>query len=503
MNKRKYFVQGLTLAFISVFLRTTNIFYRSYLTDKIGADGLGLYQLIFSVFTLAVTLSTSGISLAVTRLVTSAISSGEREKIPSIVTKCFLFCLFLSGSISVMLVVFSDPAAEYLLGNIKASDCLKILGIGLPFMSICTCTKGYFLAVDEGVTSGAADTLEQIITIGSTIAIFNIFALRSMESACMGAMIASTLGEASSFIWNFTSYRISIRRNSPGKRKKSTGVFHGLTHIALPCTLSSAARSSLSTAENLLIPVQLQKNGSSYSSAMAGYGILQGMAAPILYFPSSFLFSFAFLLIPKISSERDLGHRKHVAYITERAISSTVSFGVICAAIFFLFGDEFGKVFYNSTECGRYISILSPLIPLMYLDVVVDNILKGLDLQFNSMIYNLADSGLRVLLILAFMAPYGIKAYICVIFFSTIFNAALSIRKMAIVSEMRGVFLSSLIYKIPIAALSVFVSSFIPFTGAVSLALHIIVSILLYFSAVIFIDIIKKRIGHTEAPDAQ
>ncbi|MEG1428076.1 MAG: MATE family efflux transporter, partial [Oscillospiraceae bacterium] len=195
MTKKKFFFQGAILTLISFFLRTTNIFYRSYLSGKIGPEGMGLYQLIFSVFILAVTLSTSGISLAVTRLVSSAIAAGRREEIRSVVARCLLFCLALSLSISCIFFCCSDFAAAVFLGNPKAAGCLKILGLGLPFMSLCTCMKGYFLAVDEGVSSGLADTAEQLITIGSTVGIFTLMPFHSLEEACLGAMAASTLGE--------------------------------------------------------------------------------------------------------------------------------------------------------------------------------------------------------------------------------------------------------------------------------------------------------------------
>lgn len=456
ISKKKFFIQGTILTLISFFLRITNIFYRSYLSSRIGPDGMGLYQLILSVFMLAVTLSTSGISLAVTRMVSAAIAKNQRDTISSIVSKCFLFCLGLSGMISLLLVVFSDFAAVFLLGNPDAAACLRILGIGLPFMSLCTCMKGYFLAVEEGVSGGIADTLEQLLTIGATVMLFNIFAVSSMEAACIAAVAASTLGEIVSFCWDFYSYRKSLRKNAPGAKRKSTGVLYGLTHIALPCTLSSAARSMLSTGENLLIPIELQKGGRSYKSAMSDYGLLQGMAIPLLYFPSAFLASFAFLLIPQISSEREVNHRRHVAYIAEQAISSALSFGILAAAVFFVFGKEWGILFYGSEEAGRFISLLSPLVPLMYLDIVVDNLLKGLDQQFNSMKYNMADAALRVLLVLIFLRIFGIQAYIAIIFFSTIFNAGLSITKVVTVSKLSMGFLLKLVYQIPLALSSVF-----------------------------------------------
>ena len=257
MTKRKFLLQGIALTAFSLFFRITNIGYRAYLSGKIGAEGMGLYQLIFSVFLLAITLSTSGISLAVTRMVTAAIAANRRCTVRSVVTQCFLFCLTVSCTIAVWLLCFSDCAAAHILGNAGAAPSLRILALGLPFMSQCTCMKGYFLAVDESLSTSWSDAVEQVLTIFSAVVLFWYFAPQSIEAACFAAMIASTFGEAVSFLAGFLIYRRSLKRNTPKEKEQATGVLHGMFHIAVPCTLSSAARSLLSTAENLLIPREL------------------------------------------------------------------------------------------------------------------------------------------------------------------------------------------------------------------------------------------------------
>ena len=157
--------------------------YRSYLSQKIGSEGMGLYQLIFSVFMLTVTLSTSGISLAVTRMVSAAIAAGRRESIRSTVARCFGFCLTISLCIAAVLFFLAGPAATVFLDNPDAAPCLRILGLGLPFMSLCTCMKGYFLAVDESLSTAASDTLEQILTILATVYLFWHFSPQGIEAA--------------------------------------------------------------------------------------------------------------------------------------------------------------------------------------------------------------------------------------------------------------------------------------------------------------------------------
>lgn len=436
MTKKKFFLQGALLTLVSLFLRVTNMGYRSYLSQQIGSEGMGLYQLIFSIFMLTVTLSTSGISLAVTRMVTAALANGKGKTVRSMVARCFGFCLTISVCIALCLFQTADFAAAFFLGDSAAAPCLRILGVGLPFMSMCTCMKGYFLAVDESLSTAVSDTLEQIITIGATVFFFWHFLPQSMETACLAAMSASTLGEAVSFLTSWCAYRRSIRKHTPRQKEKSQGVLRGLGHIALPCTLSSAARSLLNTGENLLIPRELQKYGLDYSASLSQYGLLQGMAMPMLYFPSSFLTSFASLLIPKIAKERELSHKNAVAYISGRAVQAALAFGMFFAALFMAFGCSWGQAFYGNDSAGRYLQVLAPLVPLTYLDVVVDNLLKGLDEQFNSMKYNFTDSLIRVVLVLCFLRFFGMESYVCILFFSTIFNASMSLHRLMKVSRL-------------------------------------------------------------------
>lgn len=458
MTKKKFFIQGALLTLVSLFLRVTNIGYRSYLSRQIGSEGMGLYQLIFSIFMLTVTLSTSGISLAVTRMVTAALANGRGETVRSVVARCFVFCLTISVCIALCLFLTADWAAGMFLGDPAAAPCLRILGLGLPFMSMCTCMKGYFLAVDESLSTAISDALEQILTIGATVFLFWRFAPESIEAACLAAMAASTLGEATAFGAGWFAYRRSIRRHTPKRREKGSGVLRSLRHIALPCTLSSAARSLLNTGENLLIPRELQKYGLGYSASLSQYGLLQGMAMPMLYFPSSFLTSFASLLIPKIARERELSHKNAVAYISGRAVQAALAFGTFFAALFIAFGGSWGQAFYGSESAGQYLRVLAPLVPLTYLDVVVDNLLKGMDEQLNSMKYNFTDSLIRVVLVLCLLRFFGMESYVCILFFSTIFNASMSLHRLMKVSRLHISFRWHILLPALCAALAVCVS---------------------------------------------
>ena len=218
---------------------------------------------------------------------------------------------------------------------------------------------------------------------------------------------------------------------------------------------------SVKMSKEQIHPKELQKFGLNYSASLSQYGLLQGMAMPMLYFPSSFLTSFASLLIPKIAKERELHHGKAVAHITGKAVSYAIAFGLFFSAVFVVFGQSWGNAFYHSESAGEYLRVLAPIVPLIYLDVVVDSLLKGLDEQFNSMKYNFSDSLIRVLLVLCLLRFFGMESYICILFFSTIFNAALSLHRLLKVTKVRLSLLKNVLLPLLCAVLSVAITNFL------------------------------------------
>ena len=112
-------------------------------------------------------------------------------------------------------------------------------------MALCSCLKGYFLAVRGVVKSAVGEVLEQVVTIGVTVVIFSFFSPSGLEhGGCRAIMIGSTVGEVISFLYIYIMYRIHVKQVQKGEHtKKSTGILHKICHIALPITFSSTLRS--------------------------------------------------------------------------------------------------------------------------------------------------------------------------------------------------------------------------------------------------------------------
>ena len=196
-------------------------------------------------------------------------------------------------------------------------------------------------------------------------------------------------------------------------------------------------RSALVSVENVLIPAGLKRSGSSYGESLASYGIVKGMVLPVLYFPQAFLTAFSMLLIPEVSEARAARHPAEIRSMASRVFQICLLFSCLVVGIFFFFGDELGLLLYKNAESGRQMRLLCPLIPFMYLDSIVDAMLKGLDEQVYSLKVNLSDSCLRVVLIALCVPRFGISGYLFATFFSVLYNSSLSIGRLMKKSSVR------------------------------------------------------------------
>ncbi|MFR3310741.1 MAG: polysaccharide biosynthesis C-terminal domain-containing protein, partial [Christensenellales bacterium] len=205
------------------------------------------------------------------------------------------------------------------------------------------------------------------------------------------------------------------------------GLTRRMLSISLPMALSSYMRSGLLTLEHMLIPSGLRRFGSGSEGALEQYGILHGMAFPVILYPQVLLASVSGLLVPEVSEEAARGNDGRIERIAHTVLRLTLAFSIGTAGVFLVFGRHLGELLYNNADSGRYILLLAPLIPVMYLDSAVDGILKGLGEQLYSMKVNILDSAMSIVLVIVLLPRFGTAGYILTVYITELVNGALSL----------------------------------------------------------------------------
>ena len=428
---RRYVRNALVLVGAALLMRSVSLAFNAYVSQKIGAEGMGLFALIMSVYGFAVTFATSGINLAVTRLIAEALGREKSGTVFVILRRAVLYALFFGGIASLALFFGAGAIGCNLLGDARTVPSLRLLACSMVPIALSSVFSGYFNAVRRVSRNAATQLFEQGVRIALTV--FGLLALapQGLEYACLALVGGSAIAEFCSFFFLFMQYLFDRHRHFRNTRvPKNAKILPEMLRISLPVAASAYVRSGLVTLEHILIPFCLALAGGSREAALASYGVLHSMAIPLILYPSAVTSGFSGLLVTEMAESRARGEERRVRYMTERALSFTLIFGIGCAGIMLFFAPALGEMLYSSREAGRFIGLLAPLAVIMYMDTTVDSILKGLGYQVYSMGVNIADSLLSILLVRLLLPQLGADGYVLVVALAELFNFTCSILRL-------------------------------------------------------------------------
>ncbi len=427
MNKRrKFFRDGIMLTVVALSIRTVAMLFGAFVTRAVGAEGTGLYTVVMTVYSFAVTFATSGISLTVTRLVAGAIGEGKRESVGGVLRGAFIYSLAFGAAATLILFFGADIIGSHILSDPRTVPSLKTLALSLLPTALTAVLSGYFVGVKRVGANAAVQVFSQIVKIACTVVLVVYISWEGTESSVLALALGITLTELLSFLLIFLEFLYDRHRYGKGERGEGT-VLRPVLSMALPLALSAYVRSAFLTVEHILIPKRLRDRGEDSSEAYSHYGTLHGMALPMILYPMTPLSSFSGLLVPEFaesSSRRDGGAMSRIA---SEAMNTTLSYAVLAAVFLYIFSEELGYLVYDSYDAGYYIAILAPVVPIMYLDHVTDSMLKGIGEQVFSMWVNITDSILSVALVWLLIPRMGIMGYAVVIVAMEGYNFILSV----------------------------------------------------------------------------
>lgn len=434
LKSQKFLFNGLMLTATSLIMRTVGVAFNAYTANAIGEAGTGLFSLVMSVYSLAVTAACAGINLAATRMTAEADGRFFSLKVRRVMRKCIVYSLVTGISAAVLLFSFSGFIGERLLCSEDTIPSLKILSFSLPFIALTSAFNGYFTAVRRVFKTAFAQILEQALKIALTVAGLRMFYGMGVKYQCLALVAGSGISELLSFFIIGFMYLFDIFKNQKMDKTDTAAVSAGdggrilrqLLSITVPVALSSFIRSALVTVEHILIPYGLKKSGASFELALSSYGTLHGMVMPIILFPACFIYSFYGLLVPELAQSKELGENGKIVDIVSRMFRFALMFAVGVSGVMLCFSQDIGLAVYGSPTAASYIKVMAPLIPIMYLDSAVDAMLKGLGEQRYSMRVNIADAALSTLCVYLLVPRFGIGGYIFVVYISEVFNLSLS-----------------------------------------------------------------------------
>lgn len=422
----------LLLSAANLAMRGVSMAFQIYLTGQIGAVGIGLMQLLLTVNCFAITVGTSGIRVAAMYFSAEEYGRGSPQGIRQSMVWCTGVGAVLSALTGAAMVLGAEGLALAWVKELRAAPALRLMGLTLPLTCLSTILSGYFTACGKIRQLAAVEIADRIASIGFTVWLLGKGSPADLSHACASIVGGSALAALGSvaillglMLWDF--------RVLPPGRQPEMG--RRLWRFCLPVALNDYLRSGLGTLEQFLIPYGLSRCGGSRDLALADYGIIHGMVFPALLLPNTILFAAADLLIPRLARCRAQADRPRLRALVSRCLHACILFACAAAGLFFVLAEPLGLLLYKSSAAGQYLRLFAPLIPILYMDCIVDGMHKGLGQQSYCVRVNTLTNLLDVILLFLLLPKYGIGGYFFTYTVTHIINFYLSLKRLLAVTD--------------------------------------------------------------------
>lgn len=430
---KKGFFRGVVILMAgSALSRVLGFIYRIYMVRLIGAEGIGLYEMVFPVITLVLVLTTAGIPVAVAKLIADDSAHGRHQKMAATIKVSMLLLVstgilvpsfLMYGAPLFIPVVFSDPRAYW---------PFMTLIPAIFFVSISSVLRGYYQGINYMTPLASGQLIEQITRFIVGIALVSCLLPFGLEFGAGALAFAVVIGEGAGLLVLLAFYWGNRPKGKDAglEGKPETGtIVKQLWHLSAPVTMSRILATVMLSAKAVIIPSRLQLAGATIQQATQMYGAFSGMAMSLLNFPTVITSSLSSVLLPTIASALSQKHYRTLEIRVNQAFKITILTALPFSVLFFLLAEPLTQSFFNNREAAISLKFLAPGCIFMYLQQTTAGMLYGLGkmkrLFANSLVGN--SMGLFVTYFLTGLPSFGIIGAVAGVLIGSVITSLLNI----------------------------------------------------------------------------
>ncbi len=423
---RNKIIKGTFILTISGILsKLIGFYYRIFLSDTIGANGVGIYQMILPIIGLFAAISCAGVEIAMSKNISSA---KDKNHIYKSFKTGFIYAVTMSVLSTILLLLFTPIISHFYISGPIIKRLLFLSALLLPLMSIHSAILGYYLGMKRSFIPGLFLFIETLLKLVFTMLIYLFFVKANRPiTACIPilGMLCSEL--ASSVIMLFL-----IKKEFKAVKKSgftSLSEYKDFFRLAMPVSFTRIFLSLVHTVEAFLVPFLLVVFGLSEDTSISIFGILTGMSMPFILFPSAITNALSAMLLPSISEAASRNDFQLIKKTSSVALKYCMSMGIFFTGFFIINGYDLGYMFFGNEPAGQFLRILAWLSPFIYVGMTLSSIINGFGYTKTTLIYNTISAIIRIVFIIIFIPFFGVKGYLFGLLAGEITNTLLSIFK--------------------------------------------------------------------------
>lgn len=346
----------LVLTGLSALAQVINFGYRVVMARMVGAEVMGLYQLVMSAYAVIQAITTIGLTAALSNLTAQYLAVGDTLGAGRLRGSCMgLFCA-LMVPVGVVTVLFSDQISVCLLGDARTQLGLILLIPCLTLTAIENLHKNAFYGAGRPIPPAAAEVWEQVVRAAAVLGMLHLFLPQYPERAVGLVMWGMILCEVSSAVTLWTLYQHcfgTVRGRKGGENAREQR--RRILAIALPVGANALLNNVLGAANSALIPQQLVRSGMDRSLAVSQLGVVCGMTLPMLALPTVYLGALNLVLMPKLAQATALGRREELRRLISGGMEGVCLLTIPCMTLMGVLGGDLGQVLYGRADVGEHL----------------------------------------------------------------------------------------------------------------------------------------------------
>jgi len=417
--KSKFLKGALIIGVGTILCKIIGAVYRIPLTNILGAEGMGIYQLVYPIFALILVVSSSGIPTAISKLIAEKISKNQYDYVEKIKIVS-LYSMIIIGAVFCFAIISLSGVISSLQGNELSTLGYIVIAPSIFLVAIVSVLRGVFQGQEQMLPTAISQNIEQIgkLVFGLLLAI--VLLPYGVLFGVAGALLGVTLSEVFCLIYLLSrskKMKFSIPEQYDTYCPSGLEVFKELWSVALPITICSAVIPFSLVIDSMIIVNLLVGNGIALDLATSQYGIYSGVVNSVINMPIIVASSLAIVLVPSVcnsfASGDDITARKKM----NQAFQISLFVSVPCFFIFLIFGYDIMRILFPVIMNGELANLTNLLLQISSINVVFlsffyisTSLLQCLDKYWVPSINLMVCSVLKIVLIFILIGSIGIVA---------------------------------------------------------------------------------------------
>ena len=340
----------LILTVANLLVKVIGLIYKIPLHQYLGDEGMGYFNSAYRIYTAFYLVSTGGLPIAVSILVSRARAQGNKKEVKAIF-KSAVSLFFCIGAIGTLIMVVGAKGFANIMGNGPAYLSILAIAPTLFFICICSAIRGYFQGYQNMLPTAVSEVLEALgkLILGILFAVYALDKGYGLPTVAAFALLGLTLG-----VFAGTAYIILHRvffkseafdaefvEDPNAKARSVKQIIKALFIIAIPISVSSSVMSIADLIDTVVIQRTLQNLGHTRQWASVLFGNYSTLAVPMYNMPTVLIYPISCSIVPYVSSaiaENNMEKAKEVMTSSLKiasliAIPSTLGLSVLSKPI--------------------------------------------------------------------------------------------------------------------------------------------------------------------------